>query len=180
MDKLRSLSDINHWVRFEFTFKRKSANSVIAAMNVLSPDDFSVYLSEVINGYIRFIDRDDTNATRCTVKKWWADFIGTARRSSLTCVGVPKDPVAGAVAWLEHSLAPTLDALIYRFGTDSFIDMIRDSAAERELSQKQKDIMFGDPVRVKSEYTAAELWQTYLPDVVLLHIQKLKDERLEV
>lgn len=180
-EKLNALSEIKHWVRFEFTFKRKQANSVVASMCELSEREFAFYLSEVINGYIRFIDRDDSNATRCTVKKWWSDFIGCASRSSLTCPGIPKDPVAGAVAWLSHSLAPTLSALIERFGQDDFISIIESSDPESRYTQKHRDIIESE-IGQRREYTAAELWQSYLPDVVLLRIQELRKagEQLEI
>lgn len=180
-EKLNTLSDIKQWVRFEFTFKRKQANSVIASMCELSAADFAVYLSEVINGYIRFIDRDDSNATRCTVKKWWAEFIGCTSRSSLTCPGIPKDPVIGAVAWLQHSLAPTLSALMERFGKDEFINIIDSADPESRYTQKHRDIIERDIGQIH-EYTAAELWESYLPDVVFLRLQELRKagEQLEI
>lgn len=161
---------IKHWVRFELEAKNRTANSIVEAMNKLDEAEFSEYLSQVINGYLRFIDRDDTNVTRCTVKQWWADFLGTAERSSLTCPGIPKDPVAGAVAWLNHSLAPTLYALSQRFGKEQLFSLI-DSCPPERLTAKHRDIMESTQHKTL-EFTSAELWASYLPDVVYLYLQE--------
>lgn len=178
-EKVEELNKINHWVRFETEFKNKTANSIVMSIACFNNDNmFSKYLSEVINGYLRFIDIDDSNATRCTVKEWWAMFIGTAEVSSITCPGIVKDPVDRAVVWLNHSLAPTLAALIQRFGSEEFFDMIFKDNPEQRFKFKHRQIAGTaciDEEVIKYAQNSASVWYSYLPNVVCERITAAYD-----
>lgn len=181
-DKLDKLNKIKHWVRFEMEFKNKTANSLVMSMACLDNDNlFSKYLSEVINSYIRFIDIDDSNATRCTVKKWWADFIGSAERASITCPGIKKDPVKGAVIWLKHSLAPTLTAMIYRFGSERFFEMLFEDNPEERYKLKHRQIMGDAPAEDVVDYAlnSVEVWSRFLPNVVFDKLVEMQNVNIE-
>lgn len=181
-EKLEQLKKIPHWVRFETEFKNKTANSIVMSMASFNNDNlFSKYLVEVINGYLRFIDIDDSNASRCTVKKWWSDFLGSAERSSITCPGVKKDPVKGAVSWLKNSLAPTLAAMIHRFGSEKFLEMLFEDNPESRFTVKHKQIMGEAPVEDVIDYAlnSAEVWYRYLPNVVFNRLVEMQDVNID-
>lgn len=176
------IKKIPHWVRFETEFKNKTANSIFMSMASFNNDNlFSKYLVEVINGYLRFIDIDDSNASRCTVKKWWSDFLGSAERSSITCPGVKKDPVKGAVSWLKNSLAPTLAAMIHRFGSEKFLEMLFEDNPESRFTVKHKQIMGEAPVEDVIDYAlnSAEVWYRYLPNVVFNRLVEMQDVNID-
>lgn len=181
-EKLEQLKKIPHWVRFETEFKNKTANSIVMSMASLNSNElFSKYLAELINGYLRFIDIDDSNATRCTVKKWWAEFLGTAERSSITCPGVKKDPVKGAVTWLKNSLAPTLAAMVYRFGSEKFLEMLFEDNPEERFTIKHKQIIGEAPVEDVVDYAlnSAEVWSRFLPNVVFDRLVEIQNVSVE-
>lgn len=38
--------------------------------------DFGKYMRGVVNGYVSFIVRNNSNISRCPLKRWWAKFLG--------------------------------------------------------------------------------------------------------
>ena len=161
-DKLDELENVKHWVRFEIRFKRKNAIKLVNAMCELSPDDFTVYLSKVINTYIRFVDLDDDNATRCTIKEWWANFIGTSERSSLTSDELVTNEFIQALHWFDRSVAPTLYAVQRNIGADKFQELLESYGSEERWSVKHKRIAVTKDYSFKY-YADLDKWQAYIP-----------------
>ena len=161
-EKLDELDKIKHWVRFEIRFKRKNAIKLVNAMCELSPDDFTVYLSKVINTYIRFIDLDDDNATRCTIKEWWKKFIGTSERSSLTSDKIVTNEFIQALNWFDRSVAPTLYAIQQNIGIDKFQQLL-ESYGNKERWTIKHDIISKTKDYSFKYYTDLDKWKAYIP-----------------
>lgn len=177
---LEQLGKIKHWVRFEIVFKKTTAIKIVNAMACLNSNVmFNRYLAEVINSYIRFIDIDDSNVTRCTVKKWWSDFIGTAERASITAPGIKKDPLSGAVAWLKHSLAPTLCAMIQSIGIDEFMNLLFEDNPELRYKQKHYEIINKTGDFISSAVADSEMWCSLIPEVVLNRLLDIQNSQFE-
>lgn len=185
LERLKELEKIEHWVRFEITFKRDVANKIFLSMITQSDDDFISYLAGVINTYIRFINRDDTNVSRCSLKSWWADFIGTASTSKLTHKPLKSNPLARSLAWVNYSLSGTLKALIdnNNIGLYGLYAMICDSADSKKNSfrnKKYQEIRNSDIILVdNNSYTAIDYWKSLVPksiyDVIIEDVKNIFD-----
>lgn len=68
--------DCTSWTRCEFEFKGSSAMAVLNAFLDYDDVDFGKYMRGVINKYVSFIVRNNSNISRCPVKRWWAKFLG--------------------------------------------------------------------------------------------------------
>lgn len=183
LQNLKKLSEISHWVRFEIVFKNTTAIKIVNSMSCLNSNTlFSRYLAEVVNSYIRFVDCDDSNVTRCTVKKWWANFIGTAERASITAPGIKKNPLSGAIAWLKHSLAPTLCAMIQSVGIDEFMNLLFEDNPELRYKQKHYEMINNSRDYIGDVVSDAEIWCSLIPEVVLdrLNVNDVVFKNLEV
>ena len=129
--------DVNSWVRCEFEFHDSRAMSVFNAFCDKSDDDFASYMSRVFNNYLCFINRDDINRSRCSAKRWWAEFLGTAEKQSLTIPRFKPSTFAGVSNWLDR-IAPTLVNYIRVVGPRVFLSILRKHASdEPSLRHKQ-------------------------------------------
>lgn len=64
------------WTRCELELKGSAAMGVLNAYLDRDSVDFGKYMRGVVNGYVSFIVRNNSNISRCPVKRWWAKFLG--------------------------------------------------------------------------------------------------------
>lgn len=67
--------NITSWTRVEFEFKHSKAMSVFNFFLDCPPSGFAEFMRGVVNNYLCFIRRDDSNITRCSIKRWWVTFL---------------------------------------------------------------------------------------------------------
>ena len=97
------------WVRCEFEFKGNSAVSVLNAFLDYDNVDFGKYMRGVTNRYCSFIVRNNSNISRCSVKRWWSKFLGGCTEK----FRLPhKKPARSAYARAQRGLVQYL-AIIY-------------------------------------------------------------------
>lgn len=63
------------WTRCEFEFKESDSMSVFNAFLDYDNSEFAEYMRGVANNYVSFIVRNNNNISRCSVKKWWTEFL---------------------------------------------------------------------------------------------------------
>lgn len=145
--KLEVDESVTSWVRCEFEFKDARAMAVVNAYCDMTDDAFAEYMSSVVNNYVSFINRDDVNVTRCSLKKWWAAFLGIVGSNSKSKLVIPPyKPVSfsNTSGWLRRSVFPTLCRYILCVGFPAFFRQL--SAAFNELENakttfRQKQMM---------------------------------------
>lgn len=130
--------NVTSWVRCEFEFHDSKAASVFNDFCDMDDDDYSGHMSEVINNYVSFIKKDDINRSRCSVKRWWASFMGTAKRTRLTIPAYKPATFAGNSDWFKN-ISPSLYKYIQIVGLRYFLDLIVKYGKDR-LSQKHQQL----------------------------------------
>lgn len=166
LEQLEKLNKINHWVRFEIVFKRSVAIKILSAMIRLNEHSFNEWLAEIINGYLRFIDIDNNNVSRCTIKQWWSDFLGVVERAKLKCVGVSSNAFSRALGWFCHSVAPTLSAIVSNVGFDELQNLITEFGTRERWKQKHYNISSSSDL-TNPKYSCRQIWELLVPDSVL-------------
>lgn len=97
------------WVRCEFEFKDNAAVSVLNAFLDYDEVYFGKYMRGVANRYCSFIVRNNSNISRCSVKRWWSKFLGGCTEK----FRLPhKKPARSAYARAQRGLVQYL-AIIY-------------------------------------------------------------------
>lgn len=156
---------ITHWSRMEFEFKNQIAVKIVNAMLQFDcQSDFTDWLCDVVNNYICFINPDSTDNEPI---EWWRIFIGTCRKASLKCGHFSKSDFVQSFHWLTKSLAPTLAALLCRFGNDDFIKIINTYGDVSRWTKKHHAI--ADTVSSCFEYNVDNnmIWLANIPLEVL-------------
>lgn len=72
-DKALEQGEPGHWIRVELVMRSKNANAFVEQMTGF--ENVGKLAAQVINDKFSFIERDDSNITRCTVCDWWRDFV---------------------------------------------------------------------------------------------------------
>lgn len=130
--------DITSWVRCEFEFHDARAMAVFNDFCDLDEGAFSDKMCEVFNNYICFINKDDCNRSRCSVKRWWREFLGTAKRSRLTMPPYRPRSFKGNSEYFQN-IAPSMYVYICTVGLRYFLDMIVKYGKKR-VSAKHRQV----------------------------------------
>lgn len=139
-EALAQLDRFAHWVRMEFVFKKKQAIKIVNA--ICDSVDFSKFFAEIVNGYVRFVEPDNDNTSRRTVKPWWFHFIGVLIKSSLSVGNFEQRNFAQVRQYYLKYLSTTVFTLMSRLSPDEFFGMTCGNASGR-LKKKHLRIIHG-------------------------------------
>ena len=74
-----------HWIRVELVMRSANANAFVEDMT--NSENVGKLAAQVINDKFSFIERDDSNISRCTVCDWWQNFVDELDRPGVkSCV----------------------------------------------------------------------------------------------
>lgn len=137
-EKYKELLAIPHWVRMEFEFKREQAVKIVNV--ICDSDDFGKYYSEIVNSYVRFVESDDSNVSRRTMKTWWKKFIGTMNRAKLSVGQFKSFSYEKIVRYYDKYLTTTVYTILSRMSPEEFFDRTFNLANNR-LKAKHRAII---------------------------------------
>lgn len=147
-----------HWIRFEVETKYEQAMRLINAM-IDTGDRYGEFFGGYALSALRFINNDDTNVTRCSVKAWWAQFCGTIKRYSLRIAPYVQNSVKRMEKHLYDYMSANITTVISSIGLPEFIRNVTDIGAYK-LKQKHFDALKNYVDRV---YTSFEHWKKERP-----------------
>ena len=136
-DKALEQGTQEHWIRVEIVMREKHSNSFVrtAAQGVA----VGKLASYVLNDKFSFIDRDDSNISRCSVCSWWAEFVGSLESLHLVTRPVVEHAVVQIDRWIYSQVAPSLAVLAQTYGLGHVIEIAM-SAYDR-LSMQQRALI---------------------------------------
>lgn len=122
-----------HWVRVELVLRHENANAF--AEKLLDAPSVGKLAAQVINDKFSFIERDDSNITRCTVCTWWMKFVDELEAVRLVARCVIQHSVERVESWVESQVGPSLAILHQTLGWCHIFEIVH--AAIGRLSGKQ-------------------------------------------
>lgn len=128
-----------HWVRVELVMRSKNANAFVEQL--LNAESVGKLAAQVINDKFSFIERDDSNITRCTVCGWWMKFVDELESVRLVARCVIQHSVERVESWVQSQVGPSL-AILFQTLVWSHIIEIAYAGIER-LSEKQQCLISG-------------------------------------
>lgn len=124
------------WTRCECEFHDASAMSVFNSFIDLGESGFNSYMLGVMNNQCRFINRDNNNISRCSVKRWWTAFLNGCTK----CFKLPhRKPARSALARAERGLSQyvrTVYTLFQELGLDGIYRFFENKVDELKISGK--------------------------------------------
>lgn len=113
-DKGKQLRQSDPWVRVEMVLKRDNStafvNKFIEGWELGQNEDQEVgsMARSILMDKLRFINRDDSNISRCSLKDWWAEFLGSVEALRVFSRVVAEHGVDHLAQWLIDQVAPAL------------------------------------------------------------------------
>ncbi len=132
-DKALEQGEPGHWIRVELVMRSENAKAFVEQMTV--SENVGKLAAQVINDKFSFIERDDSNITRCTICPWWKSFVDELESVRLVAREVIQHSVERIGNWVEAQVGPSLAILFQTMGWPYIFELAMDSA--RRLSDKQ-------------------------------------------
>lgn len=132
-DKALEQGEPGHWIRVELVMRSENANAFVEQMT--GSENVGKLAAQVINDKFSFIERDDSNITRCTVCDWWQNFVDELESVRLVAREVIQHTVEQISNWVEAQVGPSLAILFQTMGWPYIFELAKDSA--KRLSDKQ-------------------------------------------
>lgn len=123
-----------YWVRVELVMRSANANAFVE--DITNSENVGKLAAQVINDKFSFIERDDSNISRCTVCEWWQNFVDELDKVRLGSREVIQHGVERIRGWTENQVGPSLYILMKTMGIMD-IYSIAASSAGRISSQQE-------------------------------------------
>lgn len=159
-DKAAEQGVAGHWIRVEFEFKQETAMRIVNAI-CMTGDDFPAYFAKVSNGYLRFIEMDDCNKSRCSVSGFWSEFLGTVERSKLSILPYKRKTLTRLLDYMVHSYAPSIYVLMRTFPPE-LLERVFYNNGKSRLKPKHYNMM-DNPDIYDVAFSNAEKWSRETP-----------------
>ena len=122
-----------HWIRVELVLRGAHAKSFVDL--VVNYAAVGQLAAEVLNDKLSFIERDDSNISRCSICSWWSEFVASLEAVRLVSRKVVQHTVYEIDAWIMHQISPSLGIIVKTLGYDHLFELIRQAAPR--LTDKQ-------------------------------------------
>lgn len=107
------VDNLPDWVRWELELKDERAD--VFAKYIERGDNFGVVVMSILKNYVRFINRDNENVTRCSTLEKWEKFTNYVGRLRLVAVKSEKT-VEKSKEWIRRQCMPTIAGLVMANG----------------------------------------------------------------
>ena len=128
-------------VKNRFEIRLKNERAFYAIRDLLEHDNPERTAFQIINRYVRFVDRNDTKPrSDWRINEEWAWFIGE-HRGSLKLTTKPEPySFERTLHWLSHQVAPTLK-LALRLDKMNHTQIVHDIITHAKLTEKHEKIL---------------------------------------
>lgn len=128
---------LGHWVRCELVFKKSYAKALFDLL--CNTEHLGAMMASVLNDKLSFVENDDTNISRCTVCKWWSDFVSSIERVHMITREAAAPALDRTNEWVRWQVGPSLVVLKKSYGLGYFLKLLDE--AEERLSSKHKALI---------------------------------------
>lgn len=97
------------WTRWELEFKGERANQV--ANLIVKRQEVGAVFIGVLNNYVRVVNLDDSNISRCSLDTVWQKFVNTVEKLRLYVAQAEKT-LEEKENWFKFQVAPTMAGII--------------------------------------------------------------------
>ncbi|SPU21175.1 putative replication protein; mobile element region [Niallia circulans] len=139
------VEEFGDWNRYELRLKNDRAQNAIHSL--VDSEDLLDIAMQIINNYLRFVDRDDdVSRERWKTSEFWKDFIGEVGKLSLS-MKPEEDYYQKSKTWLQNYCAPTMRMVLeadQALGKQDLSDMVT-NAEMSPRHEKMLDVLLATP-----------------------------------
>lgn len=138
------------WVRFELQLRDKRAQEAVRHMGSSSLGAVAV---GIVNNYFAIVNADDSNVSRRTLQGWWADWLQSTGKISLSTEQAVKF-VADTMEFIKRQYAPSLAMIKQHLGAQpfkTFVGELLEDGRERMSAKHERMLSASAGGRGKSK-----------------------------
>lgn len=118
-----------HWIRLEIVMKGDNANGFLGCL--ANTDNLGVVASGILNDKIAFIERDDSNISRCSFCSWWVEFLESLESIKLVSKEEVRHVLEDVIEWVTRQVAPSLSLIRDARGYLAIYDILAEGLEKR-------------------------------------------------
>ena len=126
-----------HWLRVEMVMRGSHAKSFV--LNLTGGQAIGQLAAQVLNDKLSFIERDDSNISRCSVCDWWAAFVDELEAVRLVSREAVQHAVEHIQEWITSQVGPSLAVLFETVGWSRIFELAVSS--QKRLSDRQRALI---------------------------------------
>lgn len=126
-----------HWLRVEMVMRGSHAKSFV--LNLTGGQAIGQLAAQVLNDKLSFIERDDSNISRCSVCDWWAAFVDELEAVRLVSREAAQHAVEHIQEWIASQVGPSLAVLFETVGWSRIFELAVSS--QKRLSDRQRALI---------------------------------------
>lgn len=149
-DKALEQGAEGHWIRVELVMRAVNANAFVLEMT--NSENVGKLAAQVINDKFSFIERDDSNISRCTVCGWWLAFVDELGKVRLVSRKVIQHGVDHIRDWIQTQVGPSLYILMQTMG---ILDICNIAAGAAGRISPRQEALIIDYKAIRSSIPAA-------------------------
>lgn len=125
------------WIRVEMVMKDENAAGFLKEL--VKMGNVGKLAAQVLNDKFRFIERDDSNISRCSVSDWWASFVEEVDSVVIFSRTAIQHSLHRVETWLRNQVSSSMAMIVLTMG----YGRLRDIALEGEerLSRRQEALV---------------------------------------
>ena len=117
----------------------RGANAKSFVLNLTGGQAIGQLAAQVLNDKLSFIDRDDSNISRCSVCDWWAAFVDELESVRLVSREAVQHAVEHIQEWITSQVGPSLAVLFDTVGWSRIFELAISS--KQRLSDRQRALI---------------------------------------
>lgn len=133
-DKALEQGEDRHWIRVELVLR--GDNAVAFVDQAVAFGEVGRLAAQVINDKFSFIDRDDSNISRCGVSEWWSTFIEELGQVTLVSRETVQHKVEEIDSWLDYQIGPSLAIILKTMGRARLYQLAVDAMSRLNTKQE--------------------------------------------
>lgn len=132
-DKALEQGQSGQWVRVEMVMRGNNATGFVDQVIGVPVGTLA---AKVLNDKFSFIEKDDSNISRCSVCSWWANFVDDVESVCLFSRKVIQHAIEHVAKWVNDQVGPSLAMISASLGLDHIIEIIH--KGRKRLTGKQE------------------------------------------
>ncbi|MCL1807597.1 MAG: replication initiation factor domain-containing protein [Oscillospiraceae bacterium] len=127
----------SHWIRVEMQARHEVAENIIQHIytGLLESRSIGESVAEILGGHIQMIELDDSNISRCSISRWWLDFLETVKGVKVTAKEEKEHIFERKLRWFYNSIVPLASALVSGIGERNMLELMQMGYTRRSKAQ---------------------------------------------
>jgi hypothetical protein len=134
-------------------------------------------VAEMLGGHVSFIERDDSNISRCSIAEWWRFYLDTVRRTKITGGEKKEHVFERKLEWFARSIGPLASTIIAGIGERAMMELMAMGYDRRSGEQQKMLDVYTFDTRLREDNKTAVLGSRIMDKIYKNWMKRKKQKR---